>query len=139
MIVSDLLAKARQAAASAHLLLDHGDVDGACNRAYYAMFDAAKAALQAAMPSEESLIRSHSGLIAAFGLRLVKPGQVAPELGKALNRVFDIRQVADYTGEAVSLDLASWAVAQADIFVTAMERLVADARPIEDRSAPPKT
>jgi uncharacterized protein (UPF0332 family) len=35
------MSKAARAVASARLLLDHGDVDGACNRAYYAMFDAA--------------------------------------------------------------------------------------------------
>ncbi|WP_424219798.1 HEPN domain-containing protein [Azovibrio sp.] len=36
----DLMAKAAQAAASAKVLLDTGDTDGACNRAYYAMFEA---------------------------------------------------------------------------------------------------
>lgn len=36
-----LIAKATQAAQSAKVLLDTGDADGACNRAYYAMFDAA--------------------------------------------------------------------------------------------------
>lgn len=41
----ELIAKANRALASAKLLLDSGDVDGACNRAYYAMFDAARAAL----------------------------------------------------------------------------------------------
>jgi uncharacterized protein (UPF0332 family) len=38
--------KARVAAHSAQLLLDAGDADGACNRAYYAMFDAARASIQ---------------------------------------------------------------------------------------------
>ena len=47
MKAADLMAKASQAAASARLLLDTGDADGACNRAYYAMFDAARAAMQA--------------------------------------------------------------------------------------------
>ncbi|GAB7548621.1 hypothetical protein CS8_083160 [Cupriavidus sp. 8B] len=41
----DLLAKGRRAAASAVLLLSDGDIAGACNRAYCAMFDAAHAAL----------------------------------------------------------------------------------------------
>ena len=40
-----LMKKAVRACASARVLLDLGDVDGACNRAYYAMFDAARAAL----------------------------------------------------------------------------------------------
>ncbi|MEW6167130.1 MAG: hypothetical protein AB1651_05480 [Pseudomonadota bacterium] len=36
-----LMAKADTACSSARALLDLGDVDGAANRAYYAMFDAA--------------------------------------------------------------------------------------------------
>ena len=39
-----LLAKAERACASARVLLELNDTDGACNRAYYAMFDAARAA-----------------------------------------------------------------------------------------------
>jgi hypothetical protein len=34
-----LMAKADRACASARALLDLSDVDGACNRAYYAMFE----------------------------------------------------------------------------------------------------
>jgi len=41
----ELFAKAQTAAVSARILLNAGNVDGACNRAYYAMFDAARAAL----------------------------------------------------------------------------------------------
>lgn len=42
---TQLMQKAARALDSARLLLDAGDTDGACNRAYYAMFDAARAAL----------------------------------------------------------------------------------------------
>ncbi|TSE26764.1 hypothetical protein Tsedi_00472 [Tepidimonas sediminis] len=42
MNATDLLAKAEVAAASAQALLERGDPDGAVNRAYYAMFDAAR-------------------------------------------------------------------------------------------------
>jgi hypothetical protein len=38
-------AKSNKAAASAKVLLDTGDADGACNRAYYAMLDQARAVL----------------------------------------------------------------------------------------------
>ena len=41
----ELMAKARRAQVSAQRLLEDNDSDGACNRAYYAMFDAARAAL----------------------------------------------------------------------------------------------
>ncbi|MFZ4625083.1 MAG: hypothetical protein ACOYNF_12705 [Rhodoferax sp.] len=41
-------------------------MDGACNRAYYAMFDAARAALLAShAPVGPELGKTHSGLIAA--------------------------------------------------------------------------
>ncbi len=39
-----VLSGAGRAAASAKLLLDAGDIDGACNRAYYAMHHAARTA-----------------------------------------------------------------------------------------------
>ena len=40
MTAAELFAKARRALESAKILLDMDDCDGACNRAYYAMFDA---------------------------------------------------------------------------------------------------
>ena len=66
------LAKAERALDSARLLLEDGDIEGACNRAYYAMFDAAHAALlrhQAGINPAET--RTHAGLIGAFGKHLV--------------------------------------------------------------------
>ena len=45
MTPTELMLKAQRALSSAQTLLNDGDVDGACNRAYYAMFDAARAAL----------------------------------------------------------------------------------------------
>ena len=53
MTPHELIGKAMQAAASARLLLASGDADGACNRAYYAMFDAARAAILASGASVE--------------------------------------------------------------------------------------
>ena len=65
----DLLHKANTALSSAKLLLASGDADGACNRAYYTMFDAARAALMAFQKSDEVLtIKTHSGLISSFSL-----------------------------------------------------------------------
>ncbi|SMC59508.1 HEPN domain-containing protein [Polynucleobacter kasalickyi] len=88
----ELFSKARTAAASARILLSAGDYDGACKRAYYAMFDAARAALIASGHLESMVnTKTHSGLISNFSLKLVKTGQVAVELGKSLNKVEDLR------------------------------------------------
>ncbi|MBK7002588.1 MAG: HEPN domain-containing protein [Rhodoferax sp.] len=116
------MAKANRALASARLLLDSGDVDGACNRAYYAMFDAAQAALlsiNAPVPTE--IARTHSGLISAFSLHLVKPGRIAVEHGRSLNKVEDLRLIADYKGDTVTLENAEWALEQARKFLAAVQ------------------
>lgn len=121
MNASELMSKAVRAVESARLLLDAGDADGACNRAYYAMFDAARSALMASgTPVETEITRTHGGLISAFSLHLVKPGRVSIELGRALNRVEEIRLVADYKGDPVEIERAQWAVQQAEEFVAVM-------------------
>jgi uncharacterized protein (UPF0332 family) len=117
----DLLAKATQASASAKLLLDAGDFDGACNRAYYAMFDAARAALLASGADvAPEIAKTHSGLISAFSLHLVKTGRVSIELGKTLNKAEELRLIADYKGDPVEADAASWVVSEAQAFVQVM-------------------
>lgn len=124
----ELMAKARRALASAYKLLQDNDGDGACNRAYYAMFDAARAALitsNAPVPPE--IAKTHSGLIAAFSLHLVKPGLFPLELGKAFNKVEDLRLVADYKGDLIGEDEARWTVQQAQAFVEEIERRFAGA------------
>ena len=115
---AQLMQKADRALTSARLLLDAGDTDGACNRAYYAMFDAARAALASEVESETT--KTHSGLIAAFGLQLVKPGRLPRELGRMLNRAEDVRLLADYTGGSVEPAEARELLAQAEAFVNAM-------------------
>lgn len=121
MTPGELMAKARPAAASAGLLFAAGDADGASNRAYYAMFDAARAALIVSGTAEPEGIRTHSGLITAFSLHLVKTGKVPLELGRTLNKVEDIRLVADYKGEPADQEAVGWAVTQAQAFVAYIE------------------
>lgn len=122
MRAQDLLAKAIRAARSAKVLLDTGDADGACNRAYYAMYDAARAALLASgSPVEPEVAKTHNGLISAFSSHLVKTGRVPVELGRTLNKAEELRLMADYKGDAVETEDAAWAVSQAQTFVQAMQ------------------
>lgn len=121
---SALMAKATQAVASARVLLDLGDVDGACNRAYYAMFDAAQSALLASgVPAPEALGKTHRGLINTFSAYLVKDGPVSKELGKQLKRAEEMRLVADYNGDSVQQTDAAELVKQAELFVQAMQAM----------------
>ncbi len=119
MTLEQYLLKARRALASARLLLENGDIEGSCNRAYYAMFDAAHAALLRHQPGiNPAETRTHNGLITAFGKHLIKTGLMTPELGRVLNQVEQIRLLADYTGEEIEPDKAAWAVEQASVFAT---------------------
>jgi len=114
----ELMVKAERAMESARLLLDAGDADGACNRAYYAMFDAARAALLASKaPVATEVARTHGGLISAFSLHLVKTGLIPVGLGRTLNRAEEIRLIADYRGDPIERDMAVWVVEQAEAFV----------------------
>lgn len=117
MKAHDLMAKAVQAAVSAKVLLDTGDTDGACNRAYYAMFDAARAAL---LLSGFDVGKTHKGVLNAFSDRLVKDGPLPKEMGRLLKHAETFRYVADYEGDPVELSDAREIAEQADIFVTAM-------------------
>lgn len=124
MTAAELFAKALRAAESAKILLDTQDCDGACNRAYYAMFDAARAAMVAAnSPVQPESVRTHGGLIGAFSLHMVKTGRVPVELGRALNKVEELRMIADYKGDSVELADAQWALGQAQEFILAIQAL----------------
>lgn len=87
------------------------------------MFDAARAALMVAGLADLSSIKTHSGLIAVFGQHLVKTGRASIELGKAINKVEDLRLIADYRGDAVSSERAAWALQEARSFVEQLRKL----------------
>jgi uncharacterized protein (UPF0332 family) len=117
--------KALKALASASLLLNAGDTDGATNRAYYAMFDAALAALcWAGNDVEKNPPKTHSGLIASFGQSLVGTGKLPAEFGRALNRVQELRLTADYLAGPVPLEKAQWAIGEAGRFIAAISELL---------------
>jgi len=80
--------KAGRALDAARILLRNGNTEGACSRAYYAMFDAAHAGLSAAGAQQlGAVIKTHGGLTSVFSQELVKPGIVSVEHGRALARV----------------------------------------------------
>jgi uncharacterized protein (UPF0332 family) len=115
--------KAEAALSGARVLLKYGDFDGACSRAYYAMFDAAHAALFALRAEDIAApIKTHNGLVAAFGRRVVATGRLAAEHGSDLNKVQTLRELADYSGDPVDIDKAAWAVDRAEAFVAAVKR-----------------
>lgn len=119
------LDKAERALQAARLLDAAGDIEGTCNRAYYAMYDAAHAALLFENKAGYKVTKTHSGLISAFGLHIVSTNKISRELGRALNEVEQLRLLADYTGEDITPELASTAVKKAEIFLAAVREMLA--------------
>ena len=116
-----LIARAQRTVASAKLLFDAADLNGACNRACYAMFDAARAALLTVEePLRSEAIKTHSGLITAFSLYLIKTGRIPEQHGKALRQVDQIRLIADYSDAEIETADAATAIRQASDFVAAV-------------------
>ena len=79
-----------------------GDTDGACNRAYYAMLDAARAALlHSRCISSLEAVKTHIGLINAVSNHFVKSGLIPKETGRLIKRAEELRSIADYKGESI--------------------------------------
>ena len=125
MNAQSLMTKARIACESARALLERQDSDGACNRAYYAMFDAARAALMATNAEIPLNIgKTHSGVLSAFSQHLVKNGPVPRDIGRLLKQAEELRLVADYSGDSITLDDARALVEKAESFVDTLASIL---------------
>ena len=115
--------KADTALSSARRNLQAHDGDGACDRAYYAMFNAAHAALFAlGIEGLSRPIKTHNGLTAKFGQEVVVAGHLPAVHGQDLNNVQKFRLVADYSADPVDLADAAWSVERAEAFVAAVKK-----------------
>ena len=67
------------------------------NRAYYAMFYA----ILALLIFEKFSSSKHSGVLSYFNSNFVKTGKIPKELGRAVNKAFDMRLRGDYREQAI--------------------------------------
>ena len=120
--MNGLLAKAHRAEKSAIALLQMGDAEAAINRAYYAMYDAARAALQSIDPVLAAA-KKHSTVIGRFSKYFVQERNFPKELGRSLSRAFDSRLVADYSDAPVAFETAAEVVEAMQRFIRAVEAI----------------
>jgi len=114
--LQSLMERARRSLRSARNILDDGDHDFAMSRAYYAMFYAATAVLL----SQGITRAKHSGVIAAFGRYLVKPGKMAAEHQRAFQAAFRDRSAGDYAGVFPSREEVERRLEEAEHFILAV-------------------
>ncbi len=113
-----------QCLASAQLLHVQADYDGTCNRAYYAMYNATRAALIAIGEEQAAGAKTHHGLHTSFAGLLVKPGLLPKSLGTQLTNVERRRLIADYVGDGTSAEDAAVCIECASAFVTALKKFI---------------
>lgn len=117
--VSWLIRRARRVLRTGRLALGDEDYASAINRAYYAVFYAANAAL-----STLGLERGkHSGVISEFRARFVKTGLIEPVYSQFYGDMMDARQSSDYDFVLEpGYEQATAALDEAQQFVTRIER-----------------
>jgi uncharacterized protein (UPF0332 family) len=95
--------------------LANGHTRGATNRAYYAVFHAASAALLWVGVERAK----HAGTQSAFGESLVRTGLIEPDFGRVYSRARKAREEQDYDLQALPLSES-----EAQQIVTDAERFV---------------
>ena len=98
MNIDKLLGMADESLRASRLLHQNDCFYSAVSRSYYAMFDAARAALLASGYDAEST-KTHKGILVAFSQRLVKNGTLPKEMSQHLQRAEWIRNLSDYKGD----------------------------------------
>jgi uncharacterized protein (UPF0332 family) len=118
---SIFLTKAKKNIHSAQLLLDNRMFDDAANRAYYAVFHAALAALAAIGAQTERM--SHEAAQSNFSSELIQKRKVYPGRFKSyLPELHAVRIDADYRLIVVSKKVATQQIKKAKEFVERVER-----------------
>ncbi|MBI4499211.1 MAG: nucleotidyltransferase domain-containing protein [Chloroflexi bacterium] len=118
----DTLLQADEMLEQARLLLQHGHLRGVADRAYYAMFHAATAAVSQEVPR---LPRTHDGLKTLFSLHFVATGRVARDAGSDLDDALRLRLAATYNPRAaLDADAVVTLVEKAAAFIAAVRQLL---------------
>jgi uncharacterized protein (UPF0332 family) len=115
------LDKALEAIQSAEFLTQSDRVNSATNRAYYAMFHAARAALIAAKISGVDQNWSHEAIQSQFAVLSRRRKAYPAELAADLAWVRGVRHIADYRESMVSSRQAKDALRRATRFVSAIQ------------------
>jgi uncharacterized protein (UPF0332 family) len=123
-----LWAKAEAAARSARLLGEAGDWDGAANRAYYAVFSAARAAL-ASVRASLAESKGHSTIVRRIEKHIVSGRGLDPALGRPLiGRLSHARWLADYSDTGADEAMARAMLADAERFLAAVQPFLKKAK-----------
>jgi hypothetical protein len=116
-----LFRRAEEALKSAKILLEHGKFEDSISRAFYAMFNAARALLY----SKGLEVRTHKGAISLFGEHFVKKGILSSEYADIFRKAFDLRQKSDYDPYTqFSQEIAEETISNAERFINKIKDIL---------------
>ena len=119
--------KSQFAARSAKALVALGDHDGAVNRAYYAIFCAARAGLRFVHPDLDQS-KTHAGVIRTFGKEMVQHEGLDPDLGRIIAKLERVRTSADYDDVQLGRATVDEVLDDMDFFLSAIAAFIAKPR-----------
>jgi uncharacterized protein (UPF0332 family) len=132
------LAKAEQCLAGAALAVAHGQYNNATNRAYYAAFQAAIAALRrAGVEPPTSRYWAHDFVLREYAARLAAGGGYPPASAATFKALQDERLKADYEVELIGQASAERAVGLARQFVDAVRQRLGEEVACQPAVPPP--
>jgi uncharacterized protein (UPF0332 family) len=114
------LGRGREELRAAEALLEAGFPSQALSRAYFAGFHAATAALLVLGEAPST----RSGVVSAFGRRVIEQGGLEREVGRSLRKLFEDRIDVDYALADVPAEEAGLAIAEAERLVDAATRWI---------------
>jgi uncharacterized protein (UPF0332 family) len=117
------LEKAEEFVKAAQQCLEAGWYNSAVSRAYYAMFQAARAALAAVGIHRPSW--RHGNLHATFSTELVRSKKLYPlSLVRSLAEIMELRQIADYSDVQIPQRRATRVVRDATAFLNRVKEVL---------------
>ena len=119
------LSKARESLASAEADLKRGRFNSAANRAYYATFQAAVAALIEQGVAPRGASWDHKFVISEFSAKLIRRSKlVSAKYRGVLNSLLTARLFADYRADSVGRGTARRSVIEARRFINELARVL---------------
>lgn len=113
---------AESALSDAEYLIEGSRYRAAANRAYYAMFHAALAAIESVGVERP---RTHAGTIYLFGRHLVVAGRLDKATADDFQIAYDLRQMSDYNAySSIREEQISASVSGARVFLEGVRKLV---------------
>ncbi len=120
-MINEFLQKAGKNLEAARLCFENGFYDAAANRAYYAAFQAAVAALAQHGLTKDRL--DHEWVQSQTSIRLIRQAKICPDKIKSyLSKMQSVRNIADYEPKSIGKKVARRQISKAEEMISVIQK-----------------